>query len=144
MYPIETIKKLKDDLAEMTLLAEGRLTLLNNQEARHTAELNEARTLARDWREKWSSKILLTFPPEKDYPFPWEITEREELIARCEKRAIEIYYAAPPDKLAGDCHAELVTEFGKDCVAEMLRNGIGENQRPTSYVRASDIGVSPQ
>jgi hypothetical protein len=52
---------------------------------------------------------------------------RAELLASCERRAIEIYYAAPPEKLAGECRAELVAEFGEDVVAEMLRKGIGNN-----------------
>lgn len=50
-----------------------------------------------------------------------------DLLAACERRAIELYYAAPPEKLAGECRAELVSEFGEDVVKEMLRNGIGNN-----------------
>jgi len=51
----------------------------------------------------------------------------KEKLAACEKRAIEIYYAAPPDKLAGDCWRELEAEFGKECVNQMMSIGIGNN-----------------
>jgi hypothetical protein len=65
--------------------------------------------------------------------------ESTDLLADCERRAIEIYYAAPPEKLAGECRRELVAEFGESIVAQMLANGIGNNgsaNNPVSNVRA--------
>lgn len=53
--------------------------------------------------------------------------ESSEQLVACERRAIEIYYAAPPEKLAGECRAELIAEFGEACVSQMLANGIGNN-----------------
>jgi hypothetical protein len=35
-------------------------------------ERNEARILARDWREKWSNDTKRETPPETVYPFSWE------------------------------------------------------------------------
>jgi hypothetical protein len=49
------------------------------------------------------------------------------LLADCARRAIELYYAAPPEKLAGECRRELVAEFGESVVTQMLANGIGNN-----------------
>jgi len=48
-------------------------------------------------------------------------------MAQCERRAIEIYVAAPPEKLAKECRVELIAEFGEECVHQMLKNGIGNN-----------------
>jgi len=53
--------------------------------------------------------------------------ESSNLLADCERRAIELYYAAPPEKTARDCHRELVEEFGESLVTQMLANGIGNN-----------------
>jgi hypothetical protein len=91
-------------------------------------ERDEARVFARDWREQWSLAVKVTNPPEHQFPFPWEPQITKNILARCEQRAIEIYYSAPPDKLAGECRAELENEFGEKVVAEMLRIGIGNNK----------------
>ncbi len=55
-----------------------------------------------------------------------EITQ--EMLAACEKRAVELYAQAPPEKMAGECRRELEAEFGPECVKQMLANGIGNNQ----------------
>ena len=65
--------------------------------------------------------------------------ESTDLLADCERRAIEIYYAAPPEKLAGECRAELVAEFGESVVAQMLSNGIGNNGSANVEARNRDL-----
>ena len=65
----------------------------------------------------------MTTKNTKDVP---EVASHD-LLADCERRAIELYYAAPPEKLAGDCRRELVKEFGESVVTQMLANGIGNN-----------------
>ncbi len=52
-----------------------------------------------------------------------------DLLAGCERRAIELYYAAPPGKLAGDCRRELVEEFGETVVTQVMAKGLGNNGR---------------
>lgn len=58
---------------------------------------------------------------------PTQALSHSALLAACERRAIEIYYDAPPEKMAGACRAELVSEFGEAVVRQMLKNGIGNN-----------------
>ena len=55
----------------------------------------------------------------------------KKMLADCESRAIEIYYAANHDTPAGECRDKLVAEFGEECVKQMLANGIGNNQPNT-------------
>ncbi len=61
------------------------------------------------------------------------------ILARCEQRAIDLYYAAPPDKLAGECRAELVAEFGEDVVKAMLSKGIGNNTSPLMEIKHDEM-----
>lgn len=58
-------------------------------------------------------------------------------LAACEKRAIELYYASGENGSTDDFNraqsrAKLDEEFGEACVKQMLRNGFGRNQTPTT------------
>ena len=57
-------------------------------------------------------------------------------LAVCETRAIDLYYQHKDDKetTCDEVRAKLVSEFSEETVAQMLRNGIGNN--PSSHPRS--------
>jgi hypothetical protein len=59
-----------------------------------------------------------------------------DLLYRCEKKALKLFYGERGDLKVWECRAEIEKEFGKDVVNEMMRNGIGGNKgknwNPTS------------